>query len=124
MNLSPCNHEETVNVTHIILHVADAVNKGHKYIMVRANDTDVVILAVSIYHELNNLTELWVSFSTDNNLRYIAVIQITDSFGSLKSKALTVVHVFTGVMWYHALHQNKSHWYGTLGEYIQNITSG
>ncbi len=64
--------------------------------MVRANDTDVVILAVSIYHKLNNLTELWVSFGAGNNLQYIAVREIAESLGPLKSKALTVFHAFTG----------------------------
>ncbi len=94
VNLSPCNHEEAD--THLFLHVADAVSKGHKYIMVRAKDTDVVILAVIIYHKLNNLTKLWVSFGAGNNLCYIAVHEMAELLGPLMSKALTVFHAFTG----------------------------
>ena len=44
-DLSPCSHEEAD--TRMMVHVADAVRNGHKSIMIRTADTDVVVLAVA-----------------------------------------------------------------------------
>ena len=44
-SLAPCDHEEAD--TRIIVHLADAVRKGCKSILVRTVDTDVVVLAVA-----------------------------------------------------------------------------
>ena len=45
-NLSPCTHEEAD--TRLMVHVLDASCCGHRGIMIRTSDTDVVVLAVSI----------------------------------------------------------------------------
>ena len=42
--MAPCSHEEADS--RILLHVADAVNQGHKQIMIHTSDTDVLVLAV------------------------------------------------------------------------------
>ena len=42
---SPCTHEKAD--TRMFLHVVDAANRGHCIIMLRAIDTDVLVLAVS-----------------------------------------------------------------------------
>ena len=54
--LSPCSHEEAD--TRMMVHVADAVDKGHNSIMIRTVDTDVVVLAVAAVHTLG-IKELW-----------------------------------------------------------------
>ena len=43
--LSPCSHEEAD--ARMMVHVADAAGNGHKSIMIRTADTDVVVLAVA-----------------------------------------------------------------------------
>jgi len=43
-HLAPCDHEEVD--TRMILHIADAVNKGFKKILLHTVDTDVVVLSV------------------------------------------------------------------------------
>ena len=44
--LAPSNHEEAD--TRIFVHVADAAKQGHRSIVVRTNDSDVVVIAVSV----------------------------------------------------------------------------
>jgi len=41
--LAPCNHEEADS--DIMLHAAHAAHSGHKKILIRTVDTDVVVLA-------------------------------------------------------------------------------
>ena len=43
--LQPCNHEEFD--TRVMLHAANAAEQGHKRILIRANDTDVVVLLLN-----------------------------------------------------------------------------
>ena len=92
-SLAPCNHEETD--TRLLLHVADAAHQGFNKIMIRTVDTDVVVLAVAVYHHIG-VEELWISFGTGKNLRYIAAHNISLALGSFKSKSLPVFHALTG----------------------------
>ena len=48
--LAPCTHEEAE--TRLMLHVLDASCCGHQRIIITTNDTDVVVLAVSIVSKL------------------------------------------------------------------------
>ena len=43
--LVPCSHEEAD--TRLFLHVADAVKKGYRKLLVRTVDTDVVVVAIA-----------------------------------------------------------------------------
>ena len=70
--LSPCSHKEVD--TRMIVHVADAVDKGHTSIMIRTVDTDVVILAVAAVHTLG-IKEVWVSFGTGKNQKMLPTHQ-------------------------------------------------
>ena len=45
--LAPCSQEEAD--TRLLLHVADAVQKGCKKVTIRTVDTDVVVLAVASF---------------------------------------------------------------------------
>ena len=61
--LMPCNHEEAD--TQIFLHVRNAVaTGGHKQVIIKANDTDVLVIAVSMLPMLCALgmEKLWLSF--------------------------------------------------------------
>ena len=94
-NLAPCNHEEADS--RVMVHVADATKCGHKNILVRTVDTDVLVLAVVTYTVLaKSIDNLWLAFGTGKNFRYIPVHEIAMTLGPQKSLALPFFHSFTG----------------------------
>ena len=92
-NLAPCNHEEAD--TRLLLHAKDAAQQGINRIMIRTVDTDVVILAIALYDYIE-AEEIWISFGTSRNHRYIPAHIISHALGSDKSKALPAFHALTG----------------------------
>lgn len=58
-DISPCSHEEAD--TRIFVHAKSAVLQGSKSLMIKANDTDIVVLAVSVMMPLKEmgLDQLW-----------------------------------------------------------------
>ncbi|KAG7161847.1 hypothetical protein Hamer_G007507 [Homarus americanus] len=94
-NLAPYNHEEAD--TRMMVHAADALECGHRRILIRTVDTDVVSLAVALANERSEvLDKLWLTFGTGKNRRYIAAHQIAKTLGPEKSRALPVFHAITG----------------------------
>src|SRR5262249_3134778 len=65
--MSPCNHEEADS--RLFVHVKDAVYAGHKKIVVRTVDSDVVVLAVAFFAEIKELQQLWVAVGTKTSYR-------------------------------------------------------
>ena len=63
--------------------------------MIKTVDTDVVVLAVALFPELN-LNELWIDFGSGQNQSYFPVHAICNSLGAEKSKVLLLFHAFTG----------------------------
>ena len=91
--LQPCNHEEADS--RIFLHIADAAETGNSSFMIRTNDTDVVVLAVS-YASKKNLA-IYLSFGTSSNShRYIDARDIAEKLGPEKCRALLLFHSLTG----------------------------
>ncbi|KAG7158040.1 putative Pao retrotransposon peptidase-containing protein, partial [Homarus americanus] len=97
-NLAPCNHEEAD--TRMMVHAADALKCGHRRILIRTVDTDVVILAVALANERRK------------NRRCIAAPQIAKALGPEKSRALPVFHAITGcdTVSVFAGHSKKAAW--------------
>ena len=91
--IEPCNHEE--EDTRIILHLLDAAQRGHTRLTVRTTDTDLVVLVVSQMHYIP-ATEVWLAFGVGKHFRYIAAHEIARQLGTPKSKALPMLHAFTG----------------------------
>ena len=93
--LAPCSHEEAD--TRIFVHARDATEAGSKFAMVRANDTDVVVIAISVWHALEELglQELWIAYGQGRNLRWIPVHDLYYSLAE-KSKGMLFFHAFTG----------------------------
>ena len=60
--------------SHIFVHVADAVYKGH-YVAICTVNTNVVVIAVAALVPL----ELWVAFGTGSIFRFIAVHEMVDA---------------------------------------------
>ena len=95
--LMPCNHEEAD--TRIFLHVRQAVAAGgHKHVIIKANDTDILVIAVSMFPMLCEIgiEKLWISFGQGDNHRWIPVHDICQEIGMEKSKGILFFHAFTG----------------------------
>lgn len=92
-NLEPCSHEEAD--TRLILHAYNAAKAGYKIIAIRTVDTDVLVIAISVWQKMP-CDQLWIAFGTGKHFRYIAVHEIANNLGPLKSKALPAFHAFTG----------------------------
>lgn len=94
--LAPCGQEEAD--TRIFLHAMNAVEEGSKVLMVKANDTDVLVIAISILSALQEmgLQQLWVAFGQGQHLRWIPVHDLHNSIGLEKSKGILFFHAFTG----------------------------
>uniref|UniRef100_UPI003590007E uncharacterized protein n=1 Tax=Myxine glutinosa TaxID=7769 RepID=UPI003590007E len=91
--MAPCSHEEAD--TRMFVHAMDAANRGHRRIVLRTVDTDVLVLAVSNAARLEN-TEIWVAFGTGKHFRYIPAHEIATSLGHDKARALPMFHAFAG----------------------------
>ena len=80
--LVPCSHEEPD--TRLFLHVADAVKKGYRKLMVRTVNTDVVLVAIATLNSTKP-DELWVAFGTGGHFRFIPIHEVAVSVGPRKS---------------------------------------
>ena len=94
--LAPCNHEEADS--RIFVHARHAVADGHTSLIVKASDTDVLVIAISVFQTLNDigLEKLWVAFGQGINLRWIPVHDIRHVIGPEKAKGIPFFHAFTG----------------------------
>ncbi|XP_051797479.1 uncharacterized protein LOC127531687 [Acanthochromis polyacanthus] len=120
--LAPCTHKEAD--TRIFIYVAAAAVAGHRRVIVRSSDSDVVVLAIATFVALGQkIDELWIafgvrrhfryrsfhSFSSDfirpiNNhfsfTRYIPAHAIAHSLGPSKAMALPAFHALTGYFFF------------------------
>ncbi len=92
-SLMPCFQEEADG--RIFLHVQNMVKLDLQKVMVVSVDSDVVVLAVSVFHEVD-MDELWVSYGTGINKKYIPVHEIAASLGPFKARVLPLFHSLTG----------------------------
>ena len=92
-SLIPCKQEEAD--TRMFLHVQHASNHGHTNILIKTVDSDVVVIAVALFFELE-VSYLWIEYGTGKNKRYLPVHEIANSLGKSRSKALLFWHAFTG----------------------------
>ena len=72
--LSPCSQEEAD--TWMMFHLHHAAEHGHTTAYVRTVDTDVVVLAIYHFNELNS-PELWIGFESGRTCREIPIHQIS-----------------------------------------------
>ena len=95
--MEKCNYEEAD--TRILMHIKDASSKRAKNVLVRTVDTDVIVLQVQHFHELNSLQSsllVWVAFGMGRSFRHYSINAIRDHIGEQKSKGLPIFHAFTG----------------------------
>ena len=79
----------------MMVHVADAVQKGLTKLLLRTVDTDVVVIAIAVSQALS-ISELWITLGVRKNLRFLPVHKIVSSLGPEKLKALPMFHSITG----------------------------
>ena len=90
--IAPCTHEEAD--TRMFLHAKHAAIGGSKSINIVSSDTDVVVIGVAVFDDLN-VDHLWMTFGKGKDLRWISIHDIVRSLGP-RSKALPFFHAFTG----------------------------
>ena len=90
--LAPCNHEEAD--TRMFVHAKHASLAGSRVVTIVSSDTDVVVLDISAYVDLN-IDALWLAFGKGENFRWLPIHDISKSLGP-RSKALPFFHAFTG----------------------------
>ena len=75
-----------------------AVNIGFKSVMIDANDTDIVIIAISLMSSLKaqGLEKLWVKFGKGDHTRWLPMHDIVDIIGQEKARGILLFHAFTG----------------------------
>lgn len=77
-SLELCYHKEVD--TRLLVHVLDACSSGHWWILIKTNDADVMVLAVSVAENLP-ADEIWISYGTGKYLRHRAAHKITKKIG-------------------------------------------
>ena len=93
--ISSCNHEEAD--TRVFLHVNYMSLKGHSKITVRTVDTDVLVIAASVFARSNErLEELWIDFGTGKHRQFVPIHVIFSNLGQSKALGLPFLHAFTG----------------------------
>ena len=65
-------------------------------ILVKTVDSDVLVIAISVYHRIPNLHELWAKFGKGKNLKYIPVHRIASNLGVMSASALSLFHALSG----------------------------
>ena len=91
--VSPCQQEEAD--TRMMLHLRHAAMQGHTKAYVRTDDSDVVVLTISIFHKLG-LSELWVGFGTGKSYKDIPIHHISQLLGPQRCKVLPLFNAITG----------------------------
>ena len=90
--LSSCNHEEADS--HMFVHAKHASLIGNRTITIVSSDTDVFVLAIAVYPDLN-IDALWLAFGKGKKIKFIPIHDACRSLGP-HSKALPFFHAFTG----------------------------
>ena len=79
-SVCPCTHEEAD--TRLLLHALDASAEGHKKVMLRTVETDVVVLSIAMVSEIDP-DSFWIAFGVGKNLRYISAKNIAANLETL-----------------------------------------
>lgn len=79
----------------MLLHAADCCKDVHKRVMIRTVDTDVLVIAVSLFHKIG-AEKLWLEFSNGKHTTYISVHGIAHALGTEKAESLIAFHALTG----------------------------
>lgn len=92
----PCCHEDANS--QIFVHARDATTDGSKSIIIKANDTDVLFIAISVLPSLQKLglQEMWIAIGQGTYMRWIPVHEVVSAIGLEKARGIPYFHTFTG----------------------------
>ena len=93
LSLAPCNHEEAD--TRVFVHAKNMAESGHRKIMIKTVDTDVIIIAIAVFHELL-LEELWIEFGTGKDRRWFPIHEYASRLGEQICSGILFWYAFTG----------------------------
>ena len=83
-----CQHEEADS--RIFVHAKDATTDGSKSIIIKANDTDVLVIAISVLPSLQEigLEKMWLVFDQGAKGRWIPVYEVVSAIGLEKARGI------------------------------------
>jgi len=92
--VSPCCHEEADS--RIFVHARDATTDGSKSIIIKANDMDVLVIAISVLLSLQELglEKMWIAFGQGDKMRWIPVHEVVSAIGLEKAGGIPYFHEF------------------------------
>ena len=71
--------------------------QGHTKTVIRTVGTDVLVLAVSVYEQLQEeMEELWVDFGARKNRKFFPIQETLEHIGECKVCGFPFFHAFTG----------------------------
>ena len=91
--LMPCTSEETDKC--MFLHVLHA-SENYKSILIKTVDSDVVTVAISVFHKVPTLNEIWIKFGTEKSLKFISVQEIAAKMGKVMPKTFLFFPTLSG----------------------------
>ena len=93
--ISSCNHEKPD--TRVFLHGNDMSLQGQSKIITYMVDTDVLVLAVSMFaHLKGQFEELWANFGIRKHRKYVPVHVNFNNLGESGTRELSFFYAYTG----------------------------
>ena len=75
--------------------------KGHRKLCIRTVDTNVVVLAITMFNQINP-DELWLAFGTKVHFRYIPIHEVNNEMDLIVCKTLPVsMHSLDVILFQH-----------------------
>lgn len=96
-SVGPCDYEEAD--TRIVVHLIDAAKHGHKNIVVKTVDTDVIVILVVLFSQIVDdraLLQINVEFGVGKDIKVISINKLYAFLGHDGSKSLPFFHAFSG----------------------------
>ena len=79
----------------MFLHLKDFSAIEHCKVSLKTVDTDVIVIALNLFHKLN-LEELWTEFGAGVNLEWLPIYDYAENLGESICQAMPVWFGFTG----------------------------
>ena len=90
--------QQLIDTQNICVHARHAAQEGSKSLLVKASDTDILVIAISAMPTLQaiGLQQLWIAFGQGRIMRWIPVHELYRSIGPEKGRGVIFFHAFTG----------------------------
>ena len=77
------------------LNVNHATKQFSKH-LIKTVDSDVIVISVTVFNQLQGVNELWIEFRRGKTLKYISIHEIVNSLGKVSSRAVSFLHALSG----------------------------